>query len=325
LSGCIVSLTTYHKRFPYAHLAIESLLSQKCPYEYDVHLYLARTDIIKNGGSLPASIEALTEKGLKIFIEDEDLLSYKKIVYALRENPEKTIITVDDDIVYPDGFLFDLIQASQKFPGCVVCFRGHFLSFDRRGRLRPYDEIMDRKIDDAKRLIPSFCLIPTGVSGILYPPHSLDEMAADPKQFMRLCPRADDIWMKIASLKKGTLCVQVTNSNPHFPAIPGTQEESLSHMNIRTGRNDQQLQACFARFPDLLEKVREDALRLETLCKVPLSVRIRDRIQIIRRKLRLRRIFRFIRNRFSPIKWPESPETDIPESGGPHAHRHSSD
>jgi hypothetical protein len=291
-----VSLTTYHKRFPYAHLAVESLLSQKCPYEYSVHLYLAKADIVKNGGFVPAAIESLTKKGLKIFVKDEDLFSYNKFVYALEENPEKTIITADDDILYPDYLLLELIQSSQKFPGCIVCFRGHFLSFGKRGRLRSYNEIMERKIDDAKRLIPSFCLMPTGVSGVLYPPHSLDGIAIDREQFTSLCPHADDIWLKIASLRKGTLCVQVTDRNLHFPSAPQTQRENLSRFNIRIGGNDRQLQACFARYPDLLEKVKEDESRLKMLCEIPLGMKIMDWIQITRRRLRLRRrISKFIK------------------------------
>jgi hypothetical protein len=270
-------------------LAIESLLAQKCPHEYNVHLYLAKADIVKNGGVVPAAIESLTEKGLKIFVKDEDLSSYNKFVYALEENPEKTVITVDDDILYPDYLLLGLIRSSQKFPGCIVCFRGHFLSLDKRGRLRSYYEIMDRKIDNAKRLIPSFCLMPTGVSGVLYPPRSLDAMALDREQFMSLCPRADDVWLKIASLRKGTLCVQVTERNLHFPSTPQTQGRNLSRFNVRMGGNDRQLQACFARYPDLLEKVEKDESRLKMLCEAPLGMKIMDWLHIMRRRLRLRR------------------------------------
>jgi hypothetical protein len=260
---------------------------------------LAKTDVIKNGNSVPVAIEALTEKGLRIFIKDDDFFVYNKIVHALKDNPEKAIITVDDDIVYPDDLLLKLIQGSQKFPGCIVCFRGHFLSFNMRGRLRPYCEMMDRRIDDTKRLVPSLCLMPTGVSGVLYPPHSLDEIATDHEQFMSLCPRADDIWLKIASLKKGTFCVQVTDRNLLFHLIPGTQEEGLSRLNVGAGGNDQQIQACFAEYPDLLAKVKEDTLRLKMICKAPLVIRIADYIQIIRRKLRLRRrISKFVRELF---------------------------
>ena len=106
----IVSMTTYHKRFGYAHLSIESILSQDCPYGFETRLYLSRIDIAKNGGTIPEKIERLTEKGLRIFVEDEDIRSYKKLIYALRDNPAQTIVTVDDDVIYPKGLLSSLIK-----------------------------------------------------------------------------------------------------------------------------------------------------------------------------------------------------------------------
>jgi hypothetical protein len=244
---------------------------------------LAKVDVIKNGGFVPAAIEDLTKKGLKIFIKEDDLFVYNKIVHALRENPEKTIITADDDILYPDYLLYRLIQKSQEYPQHIVCFRGHFLSFDKHEKLRPYKKILHSRVNDAKRATPSLCLLPTGVSGVLYPPHSLDEIATDQEQFMQLSPHSDDIWLKIASLKKGTLCVLAERRNLHFPGIPETQETSLASINIGGKENDRQLQACFAKYPDLLEKVKQDAQRLDRICKVSVMTKIVDCIRMIRR------------------------------------------
>ncbi|GHS94417.1 hypothetical protein AGMMS50276_07030 [Synergistales bacterium] len=286
----IVSLTTYYPRFDYAHLALESLLSQKCAYGYEVHLYLARADVAKNGGVIPPKIEALTKIGLRIFIKDEDLFSYNKLVYALRDNPEKTIITVDDDIIYPDNVLAELIQKSKQFPGCIVCFRGHVLSFDAQGQMRPYNEIMHRRQDDEKRVVPSFCLLPTGVSGVLYPPRSLDGMATDQKQFMRLSLHADDIWFKMASLKKGTFCVQIKKQNIHFPSAPMPKTDNLAMANVDRGENDRQLQACFAAYPALLERLRQDAARLDAICHVSVILKIRDYLSLLRRRWRARHL-----------------------------------
>jgi hypothetical protein len=282
----IISLTTYYPRFKYAHLAIESVLAQKCSYKYGVHLYLARADIIKNGGIIPSEIENLTEKGLKIFITEKDFLVFNKYVHVLKDHPEKTIITIDDDIIYPSYFLDMLIKKTFQFPNCIVCFRGHFLSFDRRGELLPYNLILNRRLDNYKRLLPSYCLLPTGVSGVLYPPHSLHEIAVDHSLFMSLSPHADDIWLKIASLLKGTLCVQVENRNVHFPSILKAQETTLSKINIANNENDRQLKACFSRYPALLEKVRVDDKRLSDTCKLPnTEIFFDNSLMMIKRKI----------------------------------------
>jgi hypothetical protein len=286
-SGYIVSMTTYYPRFCDAHLAIESVLAQKCSFKYEVHLYLAQADIAKNNGAIPSNIKAWEEKGLKIIIKKEDLLVYNKYVHAMRENPDKTIITVDDDILYPDYLLAKLIQTSQEFPGNIVCFRGHFLSFDKQGSLKPYNTMMDRRVDNVKRMIPSFCLLPTGVSGVLYPPQSLDDIALDKSLFASLSPRADDIWLKMASLKKGTHCVQIEKRNVHFPVIANTQKIGLLQTNVLCDENDRQLDACFSKYPELLEKVRNDATKLNATHKPPYKDVFFDALTIVKRKMRV--------------------------------------
>jgi len=282
----LISCTTYYPRFKHAHSAIESALTQICSCKYSVHLYLARADVIKNGGIIPSKIENLTKKGLKIFIVEEDFLVHNKYVHALRGHPEKTIITIDDDIIYPNDFLDRLIQKSYQFPGCIVCFRGHFLSFDEKGKLLPYNLAINRRLDNYKRHLPSLCLLPTGVSGVLYPPASLHEIAVDNNLFMALSPHADDIWLKAASLLRGTLCVQIGNRNVLFPTTPGTQVISLAQANVAYGENDRQLEACFSRYPELLEKIRADDERLSDICRIPkIEVFFDSRLMTIKRKL----------------------------------------
>jgi hypothetical protein len=254
----IISLTTYYDRFPVAHASIESMLHQECSCKYEVHLYLSKADIAKNRGVIPPRIEDLAQRGLKIFIKGEDLRSYKKLVYALRDNPGKTIITVDDDAIYPSDLLSAMIQKSTEHPGYIVCTNGYMLSFDRNGEFRPYRELLDAGEENAMRMIPSLRLMPVGVGGVLYPPHSLDEMALDSDMFMELCPHADDIWFKMASLKKDTLCVQVDTRNMSVATVPASQEMSLFKKNVRYGMNDQQFKACFDRYPDLFEKLKRE-------------------------------------------------------------------
>jgi hypothetical protein len=285
----LVSLTTYYPRFNYAHTAIESVLNQQTSHKYDVHLYLAKADIAKNGGNVPPNIEALTRQGLKIFIEKENFLSYKKLVYALKTYPEKTIITVDDDVIYPADLLDRLIQKSQEFPNCIVCSRGHFLSFDSRGRLQPYHEMKaGLRPYTVRRTLPSLSLLPTGVHGVLYPPFAFDEMAMDHEQFMSLCPYADDIWFKMASLKKGTPCVQVDERNSVFPDVPNLPKMSLADFNIVEGKNDLQFQACFTKYPDLLEKVREECLKLEAIGKISKKAMIWNSILLMELRMNIK-------------------------------------
>jgi hypothetical protein len=254
----IVSLTTFYERFEVAHEAIESIFHQDCRYKYSVHLYLAKDDVHKNGGAIPTRIQSLTDKGLEIFVKDGNIRSYKKLVYALEDHPEASIITADDDIIYPPDLVSRLIEKSEEFPGCVACARAHLMSFDRTGQMRPYYEIISIDAEDDRRARPSFFILPTTGAGALFPPHSLDDIATSRELFTRLCPHADDIWFKIASLKKHTRCVQLDRRNMTLVTVDGSQQKQNFAVNVSEGENDRQLKACFDKFPELLALVRHD-------------------------------------------------------------------
>ncbi|MCY1253775.1 hypothetical protein D9M68_148820 [compost metagenome] len=254
----IVSLTTYNKRFDYVHLTIESLLCQDASCAYELHLYIAAEDLKECGGTIPHNISRLRARGLKIFVLTENVKSYKKLVYAVGDSPAKTIITADDDVFYPKFFVRKLMDKAMEHAGCVVCFRGHFFSFEEDGSLAPYRNIIDRGSDDFMRTTPSLRLLPTGVSGVLYPPGSLDIMATDSEQYLSLAPSADDVWFKISTLAKRTRCVQVEPRNIHFLSVPNSQKFSLFNSNVSESKNDEQIRKCFDRYPLLLSMIRAE-------------------------------------------------------------------
>jgi hypothetical protein len=255
----IVSLTTYYDRFNSAHLAIESLLAQKCSRPFAVHLYLIDTDIQKNGGVIPPRIEALREEGLKIFVRNVDHRSYNKLFFALRENPVSAIVTADDDILYPDDLLERLTRKSLEHPECIVCNYGYMLSFDRKGRFRHYYELLDTgEGPHPQREYPTIRLLPLGVGGVLYPPNALGDIVFDAGLFSRVCPYNDDIWFKMASLEKNTLCVQTGAENIKLVTVEDRQENNLTETNVKMGMNDRQFEACFEHFPNLLDKLKRE-------------------------------------------------------------------
>lgn len=257
-AAVVVTLTTYHLRFEQAKISIESILQQKTNVAFAVHLYLSRSDLDILGNNALSSLDSLKKRGLRVTVVDENLRSYKKLVYALAEYPEKTLVTADDDVCYPRYWLDQLLQTSQRFPHAVVCFRGHRLSVDRAGELHSYGEMMQGDVASLA-LRPSYSLMPTGVSGILYPLGSLADIAVDKEMFLRLAPSADDVWFKVAAMLKGTKAILVSPRNRHFPHVPGSQDDSLFELNVAGGRNDVQMAACFSEFDVALRELRNEA------------------------------------------------------------------
>ena len=63
----------------------------------------------------------------------------------------------------------------------------------------------------------------------------------------KLCPVADDIWLKSAYLHSGFKC---RKTNYYFPCFdyPGTTESGLAVGNVDQGGNDRQLEETFKYF-----------------------------------------------------------------------------
>lgn len=249
----VVSLTTYAARLNKFHLVLESLIRQDAAVDYSVVVHLSQEDLV--GGRIPERLSQYRAFGVCFVLHDENYRSYKKLVYEYGRDGDRVIITADDDIVYPRSWLRRLIDAHHLHPRCVVSYRAHFLELEGEGKLRPYSEMMVSKREDGDRVIPRYDLMPTGVSGVLYPPGSLDVICTKADMYLAYAPTADDIWFKMASLLQHTPCVQVERKNRHFPSVPNSQVGALYRQNVGDRRNDEQLAACFAIFPHLFELI----------------------------------------------------------------------
>lgn len=223
----VVSLTSFEKRIDDVHLCIESLFQQSLKADRII-LWLSRRNFPTE--ELPQMLRKQQERGLEIIFHDEDLGSYKKIHYALEYCPDSLILTVDDDTLYPVDMIDRLYRAYLANPDFIHCHKAHKITLDNDGNLRPYKQ-WDRSTDDTAASRFSF---PVGVGGILYFPGCFDDAVRDKDAFLRLAPRADDIWLKAMSLKKGVLCKKVEDErhwDSRFLTIEGSQAYALKRRN----------------------------------------------------------------------------------------------
>jgi hypothetical protein len=164
----------------------------------------------------------------------------------MKNHPDSLIITVDDDIFYPSNLVEKLYHAYLKENDCIHCHRGHKMA-QKNGALLPYKQWeYSTKSKDS-----SLMVFPTGVGGVLYFPGCLDEDALNHELFMRICPNADDVWLKAMSLKKGVKCKTIPRIAPfryEFPNIPYSQEVTLKRDNKKSGGNNDKIQTVFTYF-----------------------------------------------------------------------------
>lgn len=239
----VVSLTTHGKRIDTVYLSIESLLQQTlCPNH--LVLYIGEEEF-QAIDQLPSVLQEQTERGLTIrFVRDQR--SYTKLLPALRDYPDACIITVDDDLLYPDYLVEQLVKAHQSQPDAICCRTALTLSFTPDHQLRPFSTF-SYEIPSYEDSISSRYL-PEGFNGVLYPPHSLPEEVFNEAAFMSLSPTADDLWFKAMSLLSDTPILRLHNSIDLWCDIyceESVQDIALSKKNVDRGGNEVQLKALF--------------------------------------------------------------------------------
>ena len=196
----IVSLTSFPAAIPYAVQAIRSVLEGSLLPDKLV-LYLD-TDKFP-GEVLPPELEALKAESsiFEVRFDPAEIRSYKKLIPALRDFPNDIIVTIDDDILYHADLLHDLVVMHKRVPDAIVAHRV------RKARLNvPYRKWRKYHWYDFvfKKIHRTHLAMQTGVGGVLYPPHSLDEKMLAPSLFMELAPTVDDVWFWLAAVSRGT-------------------------------------------------------------------------------------------------------------------------
>lgn len=228
----IVSFTSFPARIDKVWQVAESIFRQ-CFQPTRLILWLSTEDF-ESKELLPKKLLQLEKRGLEIRFCNNNLMPHKKYFYAMQEFPNATIITIDDDMIYPPDLLQKLITAQQQYPGSICCSICADIKISE-GHFRPYDEWYYVKKNQA----PSFRLLPIGAGAVLYPPGSLHKEVFNQPQLIKMALYTDDLWLKIMSLVNYTKVASIAGEYPRFFA-PVLYKKTLRLMdlNIGQGQND---------------------------------------------------------------------------------------
>jgi hypothetical protein len=236
----IVTLTAIPSRIDNIWITLESIFRQS--YKPDrIILWLSNEEF--ENISLPGSLLELKEKGLEINF-CENLRSHNKYYHTIVNNPNATIITIDDDIIYTEDMISNLIQMHHEFPNAVCSNMTHLVTY-HNGKLIPY---VKWKPTYKKILTPSHKLIQLGVCGVLYPPKVLPSTCFDKELIKQLSFGSDDVWLNTMCLINNTPIVTNKTFNKYFLTISGSQKVSLLSINSFQGRKDKILEAVHSYF-----------------------------------------------------------------------------
>jgi hypothetical protein len=234
--GPAVSLTSHGERLRTVYITIESIgRGRRLPSR----LILWIDDPVSYA-NLPRTLHRLMKRGLEVRLSKNYGPHVKYYPYLeSKERFTESLVTADDDILYPRNWLKKLVTAAEREPDLVLCYRAHVVGFCRE-EIAPYTTW-----EPCRTVSPASRHFATGVSGVLYPPAFLQRLRLADRGFESCCPRADDIWLHVQAVRNGFPIRQVTHKPRHFLTIPRTQHVALARGNWMAGGNDRQIAATY--------------------------------------------------------------------------------
>ena len=235
----VVSLTSFPERMHTVHLSIKSILAQT-QRPTKIILWLGEAQFPEKEHNLPQTLLDLKVFGLDIKF-CQDLKPHTKYFYAFKAYPDKLIVTIDDDLFYPNTMLEHLMKHYIKNPKCVIANRVREIGIEdgvfKKYRTWPINRVVHSN--------PSHKLLATGVGGVLYNPALFSDNLFEIEHIKELAPKADDIWLK-ANEVINEIPVVFTNYFC-FPLIeiPNSQTRSLYAENVFEEGNDIQIKRTF--------------------------------------------------------------------------------
>jgi hypothetical protein len=238
----VVSLTTYGRRLYDVYLTIETIMRQTMKAN---KIILWLEEALKNT-DIPLILQKQQGRGLEIkYCEDNK--SYNKLIPSLYEFPEAIIITIDDDCLYDFDIIENLFTAHLDSPRYIYALRLHRMKSNSKNTLEPYSK-WEWEYEGFDVSALNF---PTGIGGVLYPPHCFSPEVFNKAVFRKTCEYADDVWFKAMSLMNGVLSKKAHSKNKggrDYLINNNVQDITLAQKNNDGSKNDIQIKAVFEKY-----------------------------------------------------------------------------
>lgn len=235
--GPVVSLTTYGRRTRLVHLAIESI-ARGSTKPGRLILWLDESEYLDNP---TPGLRRLMKRGLELKRTPNWGPHKKYFPYVMSvESHSTSLVTADDDTLYPITWLRALLDGHGSVPDAIVACRAHRIEFEGDS-IAPYASWTRA----AARTV-SARNFGVGVGGILYPPRFLDAVRDRGEGFTEVAPFADDVWLHATAIRDGRVIAFVdTVRESDFLPVRGSRTRGLFSTNIDSGGNDRQIAAAY--------------------------------------------------------------------------------
>jgi len=246
IPNLIISLTSFPARMDYIEYTLFSLIKQTIRPQ-KIILWLSLEEFPNKEKDISDNLLRYNQFGLEINFVNENIKSFKKLVFAIKEYPENVIVTSDDDVYYKPDWLYLLFITHKLNPKDIISHKIHRISFSNK-TIKPYLKWKNYPSN------VSFLNFFVGYGGVLYPPGSLFKDVTNTALFLSLCPTADDIWFYTMALLNNTrirkikVCIKKCFPIDYELTENWKNVPSLMDINWINNKNDIQLKAVLEHY-----------------------------------------------------------------------------
>ena len=253
----IVSMTSYPARIWDAAEVWESVLRQKTDTPFKCVMTLAKEEF--SNGVLPFSLQRLIQSGkIEVIWHPRNIRSHKKLIPVLKKYPDATVITIDDDMTKPQGWLQGLIDDHRKYPEDIISgYFMYYLDSEQHWRIMTdFKQKEARGKNGVPGIVFNFARIGSG-SGTIYPAHTFtDPRFFDEERMMQITPTCDETWIWCFAVLADRRFRQSTSIHDESAyALPGTQQMPTALWRANRGNYDVFYVRLFNDFPEFRKRL----------------------------------------------------------------------
>lgn len=233
MNKIVVSLTSYPKRINFVASVIRSVWNQNVPAD-EIILYLSIMEFPQRERELPLELSDMIGKnGFTVKWVEGNIRSHKKYFYVLQEKRDDIVITVDDDTLYSETLIEDLVCSYKRFPQAVSARSARIILKDQENiaEYKYWDICMDKYANK-----PRMDLCAIGYAGVLYPPACAKNRWFMINNIESLAKDQDDLWLKYNEIIDQIPVVYVKPVEKDI-LIEEAEKISLCELNINVGNN----------------------------------------------------------------------------------------
>jgi len=225
----IVSLTSIRSRLESLQLTVQSLLNQSLLPD-EIHINLSKDPYLLDQGILeiPKWLESYKTNQLIKVNWCENIGPYRKLLPIIETFEEEDIIVIcDDDVLYHESWLSNLVAASSINPNKIICTHARRITknflFTTSYIFWPITKVSGKKSN----------ILPIGVGGILYKKKFFNLDALYDVKYKDIAPTCDDFWFWMTACKVDQVHI-LSNTVSLFEV--SNSESSLTKINYRKNK-----------------------------------------------------------------------------------------